>query len=115
MTDEEKQLTLEEMTNLMESMTEWRRVNTLYRGENDSLKMYLSKQPGFLPWSIKGAEIEVRDKDTHIELGSVSGKEVLPVYQKAEELYNQYVKEEEQKKIEKRNGLLKKFRGKDKK
>lgn len=120
----EKSLTLEEMAKLIETVPKWIHI---YKGSYSGrvghygVSAYKSDKSFFdsiLFWWLK-EDLEVKvyysEGDNYIKLESKQGKEVLPLYQRIQELYNvQYEKESKEELIMK-NEKLRELREKLKK
>lgn len=105
----EKLLTLEEIAKIVETITEWDHIYDTYYGKNESYSVMAWEMNFF--WS-KNIGISVDSIEPYIELGSVSGKEVFPLYQRVQELWSMYYEKKEQERTQKRNGKLREIRGK---
>ncbi|MDD5132825.1 MAG: hypothetical protein PHD81_04205 [Candidatus Nanoarchaeia archaeon] len=108
--ENENPLTLEEIAHVIESISSWANVSGWYYGVNKSLRVTAYKSK-FFPCS-EHCEISVEERESFVELGSISGKEVLPLYKRIQELYNLHLKEKKQKSMEIRNEKLREIRGK---
>ena len=84
----EQPLTLEEISKIVDTMTEWANTGHIYVGTNEFLSIVADKDTSFWPWS-KIRIISVNNRNPIIELGSIRGKHVLPLYQRIQELYRE--------------------------
>ena len=113
--ENEKLLTLEEIAKIIETATEgeWNRIYDSYYGKTEFINIHTWKG-GFFPWSkIWGISISGKysDEEGYIELSSITGEEVYPLYKRIQGLYDTYYEKKEQERIQKRNEKLREIRG----